>query len=212
MKQAARGLPSFSSPPPLSAGTKGDSLLAGLLPSLSWFPTTKAFPWFPTTKAFPWFPTTKSGCLPTLPAPSAAWGLPAPLPSCPQMSSEEEGGEGGEAEGVIARPLTNQKIIHHQYKAKFWKEKCLKANLNLSVVYPFSTMDPSLKSQYQHLSQHLISQATYQTPNTSNGPQDYGKMYSIGWQEGYESSSKIGTTGIAAKDIDLVWTFLYFSL
>ncbi|KNZ63539.1 hypothetical protein VP01_11302g1, partial [Puccinia sorghi] len=36
-------------------------------------------------------------------------------------------------------------------------------------------------------------------PNHSNGPQYVGKMYSLGWQKGYEEASKIGITGIAAK-------------
>ncbi|KNZ60758.1 hypothetical protein VP01_1504g3 [Puccinia sorghi] len=44
---------------------------------------------------------------------------------------------------------------------------------------PFQMMDTSFKSQYHLLSQHL--------------------MYSLGWQKGYEESSKIGITGIAAK-------------
>ena len=185
--------------------------------------------------------------------PSHPWTAPIPAVICniycrcahyqeedsPQMRSEEEGGEGGEAEGVIAKPLTNQQIKHREYKARCRKEKRLKANLNLSGVahlpvhisnpnpnakiqffdksficwadqsreniiavvkfHPFSTMDPALKSQYQRLSQHLIAQSTYQNPNQSNGPQYAGKMYSLGWRKGYETASKIGTTGIAAK-------------
>ncbi|KNZ60781.1 hypothetical protein VP01_15018g1 [Puccinia sorghi] len=53
--------------------------------------------------------------------------------------------------------------------------------------YPFSTMDPSLKSQYQHLSKHLIAQTAYQNPKP-NGPQYSAKIYSLGWQKGYEES------------------------
>ena len=155
------------------------------------------------------------------------------------MCSEDEGGEGGEVEGVIGKPLTNRQIKQRAYKAKCQKERRLKANLNLSGVahlpvhisnpnpnamirffnksficwadqsretvvavvkfHPFATMDPSLKSQYQRLSQHLIKQSTYQTPNKSNGPQYAGKMYNLGWRKGYERESKIGITGIAEK-------------
>ncbi|KNZ46861.1 hypothetical protein VP01_6897g1, partial [Puccinia sorghi] len=56
-------------------------------------------------------------------------------------------------------------------------------------------MDTSLKL----LSQNLIAKSTYQNANQSNIPQYAGKMYSLGWQKGYEESSKIGITGIAAK-------------
>jgi len=155
------------------------------------------------------------------------------------MSSEEEGGEGGDSEGVIAKELNNRQLKRRKYKAKCRKEKRLKANLNISgdthlpvhisnpnpkamirffnksficwadqsrnnviaVVkfHHFSTMDPSLKSRYQSLSQHLIAQSTFQNPNKSNGPQYAGKMYSLGWRKGYKSESKIGTSGIAAK-------------
>ncbi|KNZ46249.1 hypothetical protein VP01_7430g1, partial [Puccinia sorghi] len=41
----------------------------------------------------------------------------------------------------------------------------------------FSTMHPSLKSQYQNLSQHCIAQTAYWNPSQSNGPQYAGKMY-----------------------------------
>ncbi|KNZ52392.1 hypothetical protein VP01_3597g1, partial [Puccinia sorghi] len=51
--------------------------------------------------------------------------------------------------------------------------KCQNAIVKL---YLFSTMDPSLKSQYQRLSQHLIAQTAYQNPNQSNGPQYAGKI------------------------------------
>ncbi|KNZ47038.1 hypothetical protein VP01_672g1 [Puccinia sorghi] len=37
-----------------------------------------------------------------------------------------------------------------------------------------------------------------QNCNQSNGPQYAGKMYSLGWKNGYEAS-RIGITGIAAK-------------
>ena len=113
------------------------------------------------------------------------------------MSSEEEGGVGGEAEEVIAKPLSNRQLKRRQYKAKCRKEKRLEANLRFAGVghlpvhisnpnpkamirffnrsficwadqtrkniiaivkfQPFSTMHPSLKSQYQCLSQHLIA-------------------------------------------------------
>ncbi|KNZ51264.1 hypothetical protein VP01_4017g1, partial [Puccinia sorghi] len=64
-------------------------------------------------------------------------------------------------------------------------------------LYPFSTVDPSLKTQYQqHISQHHIAQSTYQNPNQSNRPQYAGKMYSLGWQKRYEIYFKIGTTAI----------------
>ncbi|KNZ60568.1 hypothetical protein VP01_15362g1, partial [Puccinia sorghi] len=52
-------------------------------------------------------------------------------------------------------------------------------DLILQQFYLFSTMDPSLKSQYQCLSQHLISQTAYQNPNNLNCPKYAGKMYSI---------------------------------
>ncbi|KNZ44686.1 hypothetical protein VP01_8923g1 [Puccinia sorghi] len=52
--------------------------------------------------------------------------------------------------------------------------------------YPISTMDPSLKSQYQCLSQHLIA--------TSQMALDM-----LGRQKGHEEASKTGITGIAAK-------------
>ncbi|KNZ45084.1 hypothetical protein VP01_8505g2, partial [Puccinia sorghi] len=49
-----------------------------------------------------------------------------------QVSSEDEGGERDKAEGVLAKPLTNQQIKHRAYKAKFQKERKLNANLKLS--------------------------------------------------------------------------------
>ncbi|KNZ50101.1 hypothetical protein VP01_459g1, partial [Puccinia sorghi] len=69
----------------------------------------------------------------------------------------------------------------------------------LQQFYPFSSMDPSLKSRYQCLSQHLIAQTAYQNTNQSNVPQYAGKMYGLGWKSGYEEASKIGITGIAAN-------------
>ncbi|KNZ53637.1 hypothetical protein VP01_317g3 [Puccinia sorghi] len=52
--------------------------------------------------------------------------------------------------------------------------------------YLFSTMDPSLKSQYQHLRQHLIAQTAYQNPNQSNVPQYAWKI-----SEGCKGSRQI---------------------
>ena len=60
-------------------------------------------------------------------------------------------------------------------------------------------MDPTLKERYQVLSHHLIAQTAFQNPNKTNGPQYSGEMYSLGWRKGYESCSKIGIQGIAAK-------------
>ncbi|KNZ56399.1 hypothetical protein VP01_2412g4 [Puccinia sorghi] len=111
--------------------------------------------------------------------------------------------------------------ISQMSEDKFWKEKSLKANLNLSGVahihsfifwpyeswkniidvvksYTFATMNPSLKSQYQHLSHSCIAQYTYQNLYQSNGPQYSGNIYSLGWKKGYKISSKIDTTDIAA--------------
>ncbi|KNZ43920.1 hypothetical protein VP01_970g3 [Puccinia sorghi] len=119
-------------------------------------------------------------------------------------------------------------------KAKCQKERQLNANLKLSGIahlpsficwadqswkkiiaifkfYPFSTMDPSLKSQYQRLSQHCKNKHA-QLPAckisllkqpiripTSQMALTMLKIYILGWQKGYEEASKIGITGIAAK-------------
>ncbi|KNZ45627.1 hypothetical protein VP01_7971g1, partial [Puccinia sorghi] len=92
------------------------------------------------------------------------------------------GGGGVKDEGVVVKALTNSQIKCCAYKAKFQKERQLNANMNLSGVehlpsfifwadqslkkiiaivkfYPLSTMDPSLKSRYQRLSQHLMAQS-----------------------------------------------------
>ncbi|KNZ58050.1 hypothetical protein VP01_2005g2 [Puccinia sorghi] len=86
-----------------------------------------------------------------------------------------------------------QQFIH------FLADQSWKKIIAIVKFYPFSTMYPSLKSQYQCLSQHLIAQTAYQNPNQSNGPQYSGNMYSLGWGKGYEEASKTGITGIAAK-------------
>ncbi|KNZ61618.1 hypothetical protein VP01_13786g1, partial [Puccinia sorghi] len=55
-----------------------------------------------------------------------------------------------------------------------WADQSWKKIIAIVKFYPFSTMDPSLKSQYQH----LIAQTAYQNYNYSKGPQYAGKMYS----------------------------------
>ncbi|KNZ64697.1 hypothetical protein VP01_10037g1, partial [Puccinia sorghi] len=89
--------------------------------------------------------------------------------------------------------------IAHLPSFIFWADQSWKKIIANDKFYPFSTMDPSLKSRYQNLSQHLIAQTAYQNPNKSNGSQYSGKMYSLGRQQCYEEVSQIGIIGIAAK-------------
>ncbi|KNZ61383.1 hypothetical protein VP01_14084g1, partial [Puccinia sorghi] len=46
-----------------------------------------------------------------------------------------------------------------------WADQSWKKIIAIFKFYLFSTMDPSLKSQYQCLSQNLIDQTAYQNPN-----------------------------------------------
>ncbi|KNZ50378.1 hypothetical protein VP01_4454g1 [Puccinia sorghi] len=67
-----------------------------------------------------------------------------------QMSSEEEGCEGGEAKRANLSVSVEHLPVYISTVVKF---------------HPFLTIDTSLKSQYQLLSQNLISQSTYQNHN-----------------------------------------------
>ncbi|KNZ63916.1 hypothetical protein VP01_10857g1, partial [Puccinia sorghi] len=49
----------------------------------------------------------------------------------------------------------------------FWADQSWEKIISVVKLYPFSTMDTSLKSRYQHLSQHLIAQISYQNLNQS---------------------------------------------
>ncbi|KNZ52889.1 hypothetical protein VP01_340g9 [Puccinia sorghi] len=99
----------------------------------------------------------------------------------------------------ISNPEQNAMIGFFKNSFILWADQSWKNIIEVFKFYPFSTLGPSLKAEYQSLSQNHIAQSTYQNPNQLNGPQYTGNTYSLGWRKLYESSSQIGTTGIAAK-------------
>ncbi|KNZ59907.1 hypothetical protein VP01_1645g5 [Puccinia sorghi] len=96
----------------------------------------------------------------------------------PWVSSEEEDREGGKAfkRHACQAKCQKERQLHanlilsgvaHLPSFIFWADQSLKKIIAIVKFYLFSTMDPSLKSRYQCLSQHLIAQSTYQNPNQS---------------------------------------------
>ncbi|POV97256.1 hypothetical protein PSTT_15189 [Puccinia striiformis] len=65
--------------------------------------------------------------------------------------------------------------------------------------HSFKSMDPEKKEEYERLSRTLIAHTKFQNNNKSNGHKLGGKMYSLGWQKGYEEKNKLGVTAIASK-------------
>jgi hypothetical protein len=80
-----------------------------------------------------------------------------------------------------------------------WREEACKNVIVLVKFRPFETMDKNTKSQYQKVTHHLIQQTKFQNPNKVNGPALLGKMFSLGWQKGFEKESIIVITGISEK-------------
>jgi hypothetical protein len=80
-----------------------------------------------------------------------------------------------------------------------WADPSHKKVISVIKLHPFSTMDPSLKAQYEFFSQHLIAQTKFQKANQSNGPAYFGKIYSLGWQRECKAKTKVDIQGIVHK-------------
>ncbi|KAI9600444.1 hypothetical protein PSHT_16307 [Puccinia striiformis] len=80
-----------------------------------------------------------------------------------------------------------------------WSDNRQKHIVALVKFHPFATVDALVKAKFQHLAHHLVAQSTFQNPNKSKGPAISGKMYSLGWCNGFKSNTKLAITGIAEK-------------